>query len=162
MNDHPNALPDLGRRRLIKSAGVGAVLGTIGLLGGNPLAFAQSGRKIKIGFVSPQTGPLAPFGEADKFVIEGIRDALKAGIAIGGKAHPVDIIVKNSESNPNKAGDAAANLILKDKVDLMLVSSTPETTNPVSDQCELNGVPCISTVAPWQPWFFTRGGKFPP
>ena len=42
---------------------------------------------------------------------------------------------------------------------MMLVSSTPETTNPVGDQCELNEVPCISTVAPWQPWFFTRGGK---
>ena len=41
----------------------------------------------------------------------------------------------------------------------MLVSSTPETTNPVSDQCELNETPCLSTVAPWQPWFFTRGGK---
>jgi branched-chain amino acid transport system substrate-binding protein len=41
----------------------------------------------------------------------------------------------------------------------MLVSSTPETTNPVSDQCEVNEVPCISTMAPWQPWFFTRGGK---
>ena len=41
----------------------------------------------------------------------------------------------------------------------MLVSSTPETTNPVSDQCELEKKPCISTVAPWQPWFFGRGGK---
>jgi branched-chain amino acid transport system substrate-binding protein len=40
----------------------------------------------------------------------------------------------------------------------MLVSSTPETTNPVSDQCELAGVPCVSTVAPWQAWFFNRGG----
>ena len=28
-----------------------------------------SGRKIKIGYVSPQTGPLAPFGEADNFVL---------------------------------------------------------------------------------------------
>jgi branched-chain amino acid transport system substrate-binding protein len=44
-------------------------------------------------------------------------------------------------------------------VDLVLVASTPETTNPVSDQCELAGKPCISTVAPWQPWFFTRGGN---
>ncbi|MCY1425306.1 Periplasmic binding protein [compost metagenome] len=52
----------------------------------------------------------------------------------------------------------ASELILSDGVDLMLVSSTPETTNPVSDQCEINEVPCISTVAPWQPWFFTRGG----
>ena len=34
----------------------------------------------------------------------------------------------------------------------------PETTNPVGDQCELNEVPCISSVAPWQPWFFGRGG----
>jgi branched-chain amino acid transport system substrate-binding protein len=24
----------------------------------------------------------------------------------------------------------------------------------VSGQCEANGVPCIATVAPWQPWFF--------
>ena len=32
-----------------------------------------------------------------------------------------------------------------------LAAVTPETTNPVSDQCEANGVPCISTVAPWQP-----------
>ena len=38
----------------------------------------------------------------------------------------------------------------------MLVESTPETTNPVADQCEANGVPCISTVAPWQPYFFAR------
>src|SRR5439155_26312973 len=43
-----------------------------------------------------------------------------------------------------------------DGVDLMVVASTPETTNPVSDQCEANGVPCISTVAPWQPWFVGR------
>ena len=38
----------------------------------------------------------------------------------------------------------------------MLVESTPETTNPVADDCEANGVPCLSTVAPWQPWFFAR------
>jgi branched-chain amino acid transport system substrate-binding protein len=155
----PDLQPDPGRRRIIKAAGLTVLLGATGALGINRLAFAQSPRTLRIGFVSPQTGPLAPFGEADKFVIEGIRQALKSGIVIGAKTYPVEIIVKNSESNPNKAGEVAANLILKDKVDLMLVSSTPETTNPVSDQCELNEVPCISTVAPWQPWFFTRGGK---
>jgi branched-chain amino acid transport system substrate-binding protein len=122
-------------------------------------AFAQAGRKIKIGYVSPQTGPLAAFGEADNFVLAGIRDATKAGISVAGKTHPIEILVKDSQSNPNRAAEVAADLILKDKVDLMLVASTPETTNPVSDQCELNGVPCVSTVAPWQPWFFVRGGK---
>jgi branched-chain amino acid transport system substrate-binding protein len=122
-------------------------------------AFAQAGRKIKIGYVSPQTGPLAAFGEADNFVLAGIREATKAGLAVAGKTHPIEILVKDSQSNPNRAAEVAADLILKDKVDLMLVASTPETTNPVSDQCELNGVPCVSTVAPWQPWFFVRGGK---
>jgi len=122
-------------------------------------AFAQAGRAIKIGYVSPQTGPLAAFGEADNFVLSGIQAATKGGIAVAGKMHPLEIIVKDSQSNPNRAAEVTADLILKDKVDLMLVASTPETTNPVSDQCELNGVPCISTVAPWQPWFFVRGGK---
>jgi branched-chain amino acid transport system substrate-binding protein len=122
-------------------------------------AFAQAGRKIKIGYVSPQTGPLAAFGEADNFVLAGIREATKAGLAVAGKTHPIEILVKDSQSNPNRAAEVAADLILKDKVDLMLVASTPETTNPVSDQCELNGVLCVSTVAPWQPWFFVRGGK---
>ena len=151
--------PDAGRRRVVRStAAVALATGAGTLLGFNPLVFAQSARKIKIGYVSPQTGPLAPFGEADKFVIEGVRQALKNGIAIGGKSHPVEIIVKDSQSNPNRAGEVAADLILKDKIDLMLVASTPETTNPVSDQCELNEIPCISTVAPWQPWYFTRGG----
>ena len=39
---------------------------------------------------------------------------------------------------------------------MMLVASTPETTNPVSTQCEIEGLPCISTVAPWQPYFIGR------
>jgi branched-chain amino acid transport system substrate-binding protein len=28
----------------------------------------------------------------------------------------------------------------------------------VSDLCELNEVPCLSSVVPWQPWFFGRKG----
>ena len=55
----------------------------------------------------------------------------------------------------------AQELILNDEVDLIVVSSTPETVNPVSDQCEANGVPCISTVAPWQAWYLDATGNAP-
>lgn len=144
------------RRRVIQTIGAAAAVGLAGL---GPVAAAESGRKVRLGFVTPLTGPLAPFGEADKYVIDGMRELLKNGISVGGKPHPVEIIVKNSESNIAKAGEAAASLILRDKIDLMLVAAAPETINPVADQCELNGVPCISTVSPWQPWFFGRGGK---
>ena len=41
----------------------------------------------------------------------------------------------------------------------MLATSTPEVVNPVSDACEAAGVPCISTVVPWEAWYFGRGAK---
>jgi branched-chain amino acid transport system substrate-binding protein len=143
------------RRRSLIQAG-SAVAGTA-ILGVSSRAFADSGT-IKIGFVSPQTGPLAPFGEADKFIIEQMNKLFAGGLDIGGKKVAVKILQKDSQSNPNRAGEVANDLILKEKIDLMLVSSTPETANPVSDACELNEVPCISTVVPWQPWFFGRKG----
>jgi len=122
------------------------------------LPLARAADEVKIGYVSPQTGPLAPFGEADRWVIDQMKAAFKDGIAIGGKKHEVQIILKDSQSNPNRAGEVANDLILKDKVALVLTAGTPETANPVSDACELNGVPCISSVVPWQPWFFGRKG----
>ena len=154
---NPIVIDHNSSRRRVLQAGAAAVA-TLGFPYINT-AFAQAGRKIKIGYVSPESGPLAPFGEADKYVIGAIRELMKAGLAIGGKNYPVEIIVKDSQSNPNRAGEVAADLILKDKVDIILAGGTPETTNPVADQAELNEIPCITTVCPWQPWFFGRGGK---
>ena len=42
---------------------------------------------------------------------------------------------------------------------MMLAVSTPETINPVADACEAAGVPCLSTVMPWEAWYFGRGAK---
>lgn len=119
---------------------------------------APAGRVIKIGYVSPQTGPIAAFGEADQFVIESVTAQLADGITVAGTVHPIEIVTRDSQSDPVVAGEMAEELILDEAVDLMVVASTPETTNPVADQCEINGVPCVSTVAPWQPWFLGRGG----
>ncbi|HUN97816.1 MAG TPA: ABC transporter substrate-binding protein, partial [Bradyrhizobium sp.] len=35
----------------------------------------------------------------------------------------------------------------------------PETVNPVADQCELNGVPCVSNDDPLESYFFGRKGN---
>lgn len=112
----------------------------------------------KIGLVAPTTGPLAGFGEAQDWTIAGIQQAL-AGITNNGKPVKIEIITKDSQSNPNRAAEVASELILNDGVNLMLTHATPDTTNPVADQCELNEIPCISTNCPWQPWFFGRGGN---
>ncbi len=113
---------------------------------------------LRIGMVSPQTGPLAGFGEADAFILDGVRKAIGAGVQSGGKTWKVEIISKDSQSNPNRAAEVASDLMLRDKVDLIVASSAPETTNPVADQAEVNETPCITTNCPWQPYFFGRNG----
>jgi branched-chain amino acid transport system substrate-binding protein len=147
----------ISRRRVLKAGAAGFGLAAASSLPA-PLVLAAS-KKIKIGHVSPRTGPLAPFAVADTFAISMVRQKYRNGLKIGRRTYEVEIISKDSQSNPNRAAAVAADLILKDEINLMCVGNTPETTNPVGDQCEANEVPCISSLAPWQPWFFTRGGK---
>jgi branched-chain amino acid transport system substrate-binding protein len=138
------------RRTLLKGAGAASVIA--GAAGMPMPALAKNGA-VKIGYVSPQTGPLAAFAEADKFVVDGFLTAAK------GAGLNYEVIVKDSQSNPNRAAEVAKDLIVSDQVSLMLVASTPETTNPVATTCEGEGVLCISSVAPWQPWFIGQQGK---
>jgi len=142
-------------RRTVVKAGLGAVAAPA-VLRVIP-ANAQS-RAIKIGHVSPRTGPLAGFGEADTFILEQVRGILAKGLEVGGKTYPVQIISKDSQSTGTRASEVASELILGDKVDLIVASATPDTTNPVADQAEVNEVPCITTNCPWQPYFFGRRG----
>jgi len=121
-------------------------------------AYAQS-PVVRVGHVSPKTGPLAGFAEADDYVLEGIRAAFAGGIQNNGKSYGVEIISKDSQSNANRAAEVAAELILGDEVDIIVASATPDTTNPVADQAEVNEVPCVTTNCPWQPYFFGRNGN---
>ena len=144
----------ISRRTLVK-AGLGAVAAPAVL---NVIPVNAQSRVIKIGHVSPKTGPLAGFGEADGFILEQVNGILAKGLVSGGKTYPVQIISKDSQSSGNRASEVASELILGDKVDLILASATPDTTNPVADQAEVNEVPCVTTNCPWQPYFFGRNG----
>jgi len=144
------------RRDVVKLLGATAITGPMILRG--TTASAATSKVIKIGQVSPQTGVFASFAEADPFILDQIRTVLAKGITNGGVTYEVQIISKDSQSNTNRASEVAADLILKDKVDLLVASSTPETTNPVADQAEANETPCITDNAPWQSYFFGRHG----
>jgi branched-chain amino acid transport system substrate-binding protein len=144
----------INRRTLIKSGA--AAIAAPALLNANS-ASAQA-KVIKIGHVSPKTGPLAGFGEADEFILKQVRDVLGKGLQSGGRTYQVQIVSKDSQSSGSRAAEVASELILSDKIDLMVTSGTPDTTNPVSDQAEVNEVPCVATNCPWQPYFFGRKG----
>ncbi len=150
MSEKELIIKGLTRRQFLAlsgATGAAALLAACGAGGG-------SGRTLKVGLVAPITGPLAAFGEADEFILGQVREIFSEGIDIGGTIFPIEIIAKDAESDPNRAAQVAQDLILEDEVDLIMVHSTPEINNPVSAQCEANGMPYISTDAPWQPWYF--------
>jgi len=153
-NKSKTAARSIGRRHFLKLAGGLAATAGTGLAA--PAVHAAT--SLKIGFVSPQTGAISFFAAPDAFVLNQTKNVFQNGVKIGGQTYAVDILVKDSQSNPNRAAEVASNLILGDRVDLMVAGNTPATTNPVADQCELQGVPCITNDTPWQPHFFGRRG----
>jgi branched-chain amino acid transport system substrate-binding protein len=149
------------RREMLKTTGF--VLGGLAVPGVLESCLSSTtstpSGSIKIGYVSPITGPAAGFGEPDPYVISLARNAFKNGLSIGGTNYSVEIVSRDGQSTPSVGAQVASDLIQTQKVDLMLATSTPETVNPVSDACEAAGVPCISTVVPWEAWYLGRGGK---
>jgi branched-chain amino acid transport system substrate-binding protein len=158
----PGAGRRLTRREMLK--GTGLVLGGLAVPGlldacAGPGSGSSTGPTLKIGFVSPITGPAAGFGEPDPYVIGLARKTFDKGLTIGGTQYSVQIITRDGQSTPSVGAQVANDLIHGQGVDLLLATSTPETVNPVSDAAEAAGVPCISTVVPWEAWYFGRGAK---
>jgi branched-chain amino acid transport system substrate-binding protein len=120
---------------------------------------AETGREIKIGFVTPQTGSLASFGVADKYCVEHFKGVIGDGVVMGDqKKHPINILLVDSQSNSNRSGQVAGDLINNDKVDILTAASSGDNVTPVSDQGEAYEIPTLTTDTPWQAWFNTRKG----
>ena len=111
---------------------------------------------IKIGHVSPKTGPMAGFAEAQDWTLDGIRQFLAPGLQIGGKTYKVEIVTKDSQTDESRTAEVANELILKDKVDIITASSGSIDCNPTANVAELNEVPCITTDDPWESYYYGR------
>jgi branched-chain amino acid transport system substrate-binding protein len=140
------------RRTLLKGAGAAAA--TLAM----PWVAKAEANTIKIGFVSPMTGPLSLFGETDNYSLAKIKALLAKGLQVGGKTYQIEILARDAQSNPNKAAELAGDLILNQKVHFMIPASTTDINNPTADQCELYGVPSMSSNSPWQAFVMPRGG----
>jgi len=152
MANNPNAV--ISRRGVVVGAGGFTLAASLGR------AHAAGAEKtLKIGFISPRSGALAGFGEGDGYVLGLVRKALAGGLKVGNDTYKVEILDRDTQSDPSRASQLAKSLINNDKIDLMLSTSTPEVVNPVADACEAAGVPSLSTVTPWESFYFGRGGK---
>ena len=117
------------------------------------------GREIKIGFVTPLTGPLASFGIPDAWCVKQWEASVKDGLKCGdGQVHPIKFIVKDTQSDTNRAAQVTGDLITNDGCDIIMAASTADTVPPVADTCEAMAEPCVTNDCPWQAYFFGRGG----
>ena len=140
---------DRSRRQFIKKTAAATVIAAAGPVILQKYARAAA-RPIKIGFVTPRTGAIAMFAECDDFVLGHVRKAASGGIMVNGVNHPLEIIVKDTQSRQSRSAEVAAELIKSDKVDLLVTACHVDTIGPASDQAEVNGVPCIVADCPWQ------------
>jgi branched-chain amino acid transport system substrate-binding protein len=149
-------LRSISRRRVLRGVTAGGLAAVVTPVLFRP-AFAVP-ETVKIGLVGPRTGPLALFYEEMGWTIGAVKKFTSNAITINGTKHPLEIVVKDSQSNPNRASEVTQELILGDKVHIVTAFATPETVNPVSDQCEINGMPCVTNDDPLESYFFGRKG----
>ena len=148
---------DQQRRKVVKlmaAGGAGAIT--------SPWMFQSSraaGQTIKIGMVTPETGPIAAFGEA---VEMGLPKASASSSAMASWSPARSIRSRSSIATASRIRTARRKWRRSSSTTTRSTSwsrsSTGDTANPVADQCELSGVPCITSDDPWQAWFFGRKG----
>ena len=114
---------------------------------------------IRIGFVTPLTGPLASFGESSDFLVARAEQAMNdRKIKVNGKTAVFKIITADGQSNPTKAGEQAGRLIDQDHVSMIVTAGAPPTINPVAAVCEAKKIPCVSGNSPLDSWL--AGGPY--
>jgi branched-chain amino acid transport system substrate-binding protein len=122
---------------------------------------AADREEILIGFAAPMTGPLAIFMAPTPWVealcLDYINNEL-GGIEVDGKKLPVRVIYADTESDSNKAVEAATKLVTENKVDILVGGWTPVGTNTVSAVGERYSVPTFTFGSPEESWL--EGGPY--
>ncbi|MCL5735695.1 MAG: ABC transporter substrate-binding protein [Actinobacteria bacterium] len=121
----------------------------------------EAGRTIKLGYVLPITGPLAPYGTGVDLMTQLFTDAIGDGVVLAdSKKHPFELLIRDAQSDSNRAAQVTGDLIQNDKVDLVISVGAPDMVNPSADTAEALECPSLSSFSEWHA--FTLGRKAPP
>ncbi len=112
------------------------------------LATSSSAQTIKIGLNVPLTGDIPKVGEGSKFAAEMWLEDIKAagGLEVGGKKHPVEIVIEDNESKAESAVKAATKLITEDEVLAIVGPQSSKQAVPAGGVAQDRATPMIS---PW-------------
>ncbi|WP_258767821.1 ABC transporter substrate-binding protein [Bradyrhizobium arachidis] len=143
----------ISRRSLLKAAGTAGLAAASNVPLVNIAGAAST--TIKIGWAGCLSGVRAAFAEPDPWIHERMKALVKDGLKIGGKNYAVEFVIKDDQSDPNRASVVASELVLREKCDLILVEDG-DAEIPIGELADARGVPTISTMLPWQGWMFPR------
>ncbi|MBC7248480.1 MAG: ABC transporter substrate-binding protein [Actinobacteria bacterium] len=102
-------------------------------------------KPIKIGVVLSESGANEPLGKPERNAIELYVKRLNANGGING--HPVEVIIKDDQSDSNKAQQAAIELLEQEEVVALIGSSGTGPTLAMKQEATKRGVPLVCMAA---------------
>ncbi|MFO7676358.1 MAG: ABC transporter substrate-binding protein [bacterium] len=103
------------------------------------------GDAIKVGVIVPLTGDIKTFGES---VRNGVLLAFEEANSAGGvNGRQIQAIVSDDKNDPMEASNAGAKLIDMDGVVVVLGSVSSKCSVPLSDKCQVAGIPMITPTS---------------
>lgn len=100
---------------------------------------------IKIGVVLSDSGSAEPLGQPERKAIQLFVDELNAAGGIDG--HPVEVIIKDDQSDPNVALDATVELIEQEDVVAVIGTSTTGATLSMKQEATNQEIPQVCMAA---------------
>jgi branched-chain amino acid transport system substrate-binding protein len=105
-------------------------------------------KSIKIGINAPITGDIPKVGEGTKFAARMWLEDIKAagGLKVGGKRHPVELVIEDNESKAESAVKVNTKMITEDEVLVIVGPQASKQAVPAGEVANNYKTPMIS---PW-------------
>ena len=113
----------------------------------SPFAWSRT-KTIKIGINAPITGDIPKVGEGTKFAARMWLEDIKAagGLKVGGKLHPVELVIEDNESKAESAVKVNTKMITEDEVLVIVGPQSSKQAVPAGEVANNYKTPMIS---PW-------------
>jgi branched-chain amino acid transport system substrate-binding protein len=110
---------------------------------------AQPANVVKIGWMGPETGDSALWGQSERNALQMLADDFnaKGGVDVGGRKYKLQIIPYDDKGDSVEAVNVAKRLISQDKVNAIVGAQGSGEAIPVAPLANAGKVPVISTLA---------------
>jgi len=119
------------------------------ILSGPVCAAAEQKAALKLGVNLDTTGYAAWLGEPELQAIQLFAEQINAKGGIDG--HPLELVIYDNESNPEKSSGIAKKLIQRDKVSAMIATAITATSNAAKPVSQEEKVPMYSLSGSYEP-----------